>query len=276
MSAALPVPYPQALRGATGLFALAAAFAAFWLGLNFALPGLHNSGIPLLMSLVLIHAAMLSMMWLALARIDVDVMTRWRTWLAVAIPFTLWLAMVWWLAVDGAFRSRPPNPLVALPLSVFLPLLIGLPWLLRSTRVADMLDATPASWLIGLQVYRLLGGIFLVDWSRGELSGTFAIPAGVGDIVVGLLALPVAWLLHVGARGGKAMAIAWNVLGLIDFAVAIVLGFLSSPGPLQLIIPDGSNTQLGLFPAVLIPAFTVPSSILVHALSLRQLRRSRA
>jgi hypothetical protein len=31
--------------------------------------------------------------------------------------------------------------------------------------------------------------------------------------------------------------------------------------------------QLGSFPTVMIPAFAVPSSILLHALSLRQLRR---
>jgi hypothetical protein len=42
-----------------------------------------------------------------------------------------------------------------------------------------------------------------------------------------------------------------------------------------LIVPSVPNTGLGLYPAVLIPAFAVPSSILLHALSLRQLRRAR-
>ena len=40
------------------------------------------------------------------------------------------------------------------------------------------------------------------------------------------------------------------------------------------IVPDVPNTQLLLFPAVMIPAFAVPSSILLHALSIRQLRRA--
>jgi hypothetical protein len=33
------------------------------------------------------------------------------------------------------------------------------------------------------------------------------------------------------------------------------------------------NVLLGTYPTVLTPAFAVPSSILLHALSLRQLRR---
>jgi hypothetical protein len=49
---------------------------------------------------------------------------------------------------------------------------------------------------------------------------------------------------------------------------------VSAPGPLQLILPDHPNIQLGTYPTVMIPAFAVPSSILLHALSLRQLRRA--
>jgi hypothetical protein len=85
--------------------------------------------------------------------------------------------------------------------------------------------------------------------------------------------LPAAYLLFAGAPRARASAIAWNVLGLADFAIAIGIGILSAPGPLQLIVPDRPNTQLGTFPTVMIPAFAVPSSILLHALSLRQLKR---
>jgi hypothetical protein len=216
---------------------------------------------------------MLAGLWLGLAQTDFDVSTRVRVWLAVALPFSAWLAVVWWLAVDGAFRPRPGAP--ALPIAIFLPVLIGLPLLLRSKRMATLLDAIPASWLVGLQVYRVFGGIFLVAWSRGAISGTFALPAGMGDVLVGLLALPVAYLLYAGVPAARQVAIGWNILGLVDFAIAIGIGILSAPGPLQLIVPDRPNAQLGTFPTVMIPAFAVPSSILIHALSLRQLRRLR-
>lgn len=258
-------------RSAIGLFLLAVTFTALWLGLNVIFPELQATGIPSIVIRLVIHATMLTGLWLGLAQTDFDNKTRVRVWLAIALPFSAWLAIVWWLAVDGAFRPRPGAP--ALPIAIFLPVLIGLPLLLRSKRIGALLDAIPASWLVGLQVYRVFGGIFLVAWSRGAISATFALPAGLGDVLVGLLALPVAYLLYAGAPAARWVAIAWNILGLVDFAITIGIGILTAPGPLQLIIPDRPNAQLGTFPTVMIPAFAVPSSILLHALSLRQLRR---
>ena len=72
---------------------------------------------------------------------------------------------------------------------------------------------------------------------------------------------------------GRKAAIIWNIFGLMDFAVAITLGVITSPGPLQLIVPNGPGIGLDGYPNVLTPAFVVPGSILLHALSLRQLRR---
>jgi hypothetical protein len=43
-----------------------------------------------------------------------------------------------------------------------------------------VLDAMPASWLIGPQVYRVFGGIFLVGWASGVVPGLFVLPAGIG------------------------------------------------------------------------------------------------
>jgi hypothetical protein len=46
-----------------------------------------------------------------------------------------------------------------------------------------------------------------------------------------------------------------------------------APGPLQVIVPSVPNATAGIYPNVMVPAFAVPSSILLHVLSLRQLRR---
>jgi hypothetical protein len=272
MNAVVPAE-PSTGRRAIGLFTLAVAFTAFWLGLNVMFPELRATGIPSVAIRVVIHTTILAGLWLGLSRSNLQSGTRVKVWLAVAVPFTAWLAAVWWLALDGVFRPRPGLP--ALPVAIFLPVLIGLPILMRSERIGAFLDASPASWLVGLQVYRVFGGIFLVAWSRGDMPGTFALPAGLGDVLVGLLALPVAYLLAIGAAAGRGAAIGWNILGLVDFAIAIGVGILSAPGPLQLIVPDRPNAQLGTFPTVMIPAFAVPSSILLHALSLRQLWRLR-
>jgi hypothetical protein len=251
-----------------------APLTAFWIGLNYWIPGLQASGVPTATVRLAIHIAIALGLWLALERTELAPRRRLYVWLAVVVPYTLWLAVIWSAAINGVFRPGN-NTLPLLPLAIFLPLIVGVPILLLSERVGQVLDAMPPGWLIGLQVYRVFGGIFLVGWARGVIPGIFALPAGIGDVTTGLLALPVAYYL--ASQNGDAMrsAIAWNIFGLIDFTIAVGIGLAIAPGPLQLIVPSIPNAGAGLYPTVLIPAFAVPSSILLHVLSLRQLRRAR-
>jgi hypothetical protein len=192
------------------------------------------------------------------------------------IPFTLWAAIAWTAAVNGAFRVVP-SKLPLLPLAILLPMISGVPLLLLSKRVGQLLDAMPTSWLVALQVYRAFGAQWLVFGLLGVLPALWAVPAGAGDVLTGLFAVPAAIALAAGTAEGRTAAILWNILGVVDIAVAITLGLIISPGPFQLIVLDISTAGLGNYPNVLTPAFVVPSSILLHALSLRQLyRRSRA
>ena len=120
------------------------------------------------------------------------------------------------------------------------------------------------------------GSSFLAAGLRGVLPGVFAVPAGIGDVLTGLFAVPAAIAVAAGTAQGRRAAIIWNIFGLADFAVAITLGFITSPGRFQLIVPDVPSIGAGAYPGVLTPAFVVPSSILLHALSLRQLSRRSA
>jgi hypothetical protein len=164
-------------------------------------------------------------------------------------------------------------PLPLLPFAIFLPVIIGTPIVLLSKRMGQVLDAMPASWLIALQAYRVFGSAFLIGWARGLVPGVFALPAGIGDLITGLLAVPVAISLAAGTLEARKVAVGWNVFGLLDFAVAVSIGLMIAPGPLQVIVPSIPNATAGIYPIVMVPAFAVPSSILLHVLSLRQLRR---
>ena len=42
----------------------------------------------------------------------------------------------------------------------------------------------------------------------------------------------------------------WNIFGLADFAVAITLGMITSPGRFQLIVPNLSSFNAGAYPDV--------------------------
>jgi hypothetical protein len=241
------------------------------MGLNFLFPKLGPTGIPIGVTFTITNVIILVGLWRGLARTDFPARTRVAVWLAIAVPFTLWTALIWGLALQDTFRAGSDIP--RLPFAIFTPVLVGLVLLTRSRHVTSLLDATPASRLIGLQVYRVLGGIFLVNWAAGDIPGAFALPAGIGDIAVGLLALPAALRVSSGTPGGRKVGIWWNLLGLADFAVAIAMGMLSSPGRFQAVALAHPNIELSTFPIVMIPAFAVPNSILLHALSLWQLKR---
>jgi len=242
-----------------------------WIVLTYWQPTITASGVPGTAARLMTYAIIGLGLWLGLERTDLTAGQRRTTWLAVMIPYTLWMAIAWSAAINGGFRTGTNLP--ALPLAIFLPVIAGAPLLVMSKRVGQVLDAMPPSWLIALQVYRVLGSWALVAGLRGTLPDLFGLPAGLGDTLTGLIAVPAAIAVATGTAQGRRVGIAWNILGLLDFAVAITLGAITSPGALQLIVPDVPSIGAGAYPGVLTPAFVVPSSILLHVLSLRQLMR---
>lgn len=247
-------------------------FTVLWTWLIYSLPVVPESGLPAIAVRLMVLALVALGLWLGLERTDLTPDQRRTTWLAIMVPFTLWSAVAWTAAINGVFRTGA-SALPLLPLTIFLPVIIGAPLLLLSKRVGQLLDVMPTAWLVALQLYRVFGSQWLAYWLRGLLPGLWALPAGTGDVLTGLFAVPAAIALATGTAEGRKAAILWNIFGLADVAVAIILGMIISPGPFQLIIPNGSSIGLSGYPNVLTPAFVVPSSILLHALSLRQLRR---
>jgi len=223
----------------------------------------------------IIIGLLLAGLWVGLGRAGIANRERGLTLIAVAVPLLAWLAIALELGQSGLLR---PGALrfPAIPLVVVLPIAIFLPLLVRSRNVAAAIGAIPPSWLIGLQVYRVLGGVFLVRWAQGLLPAEFALPAGTGDMLVGLLALPVAFWVHSRTSAGIVAGYAWNVFGILDLAIALSMGFLTAPGPFQRFAFDLPNTTVGAYPLVMIPAFAVPLSLILHGLSIWQLRRTRA
>ncbi|HEV2097715.1 MAG TPA: hypothetical protein VGR45_02180 [Stellaceae bacterium] len=252
-----------------------APLTALWTAVNYWLPGIQTSGIPNAALRLIVQALISVALWQGLEQCDMTPAQRRNVWLGIMIPFTLWPAVIWGGAVNGVFRPDTAR-LPLLPIAIFLPVIIGAPILLRSKRIGQVLDAMPTAWLVALQLYRVFGAIFLASWMRGAAPGAFALPAGIGDMITGLLAVPVAISLATGTVEARKAAVAWNIFGLADFAVAVFMGLITSPGPFQLIVPSVPSIGAGAYPTVMIPAFAVPSSVLLHVLSLRQLRRRSA
>ncbi|WP_013590545.1 hypothetical protein [Paraburkholderia phenoliruptrix] len=269
----VPAPVDIVLRGhARRSLLWVILFVALWIVLIYWQPAIPASGVPTTAHQLTAHALIAVGLWLGLESTDLTPGQRRTTWLAIMVPDTLWFAVAWSAAINGAFRAGA-SPLPILPFAIFLPVMIGAPLLLLSKRVGSMLDAMPASWLVALQLYRVFGSWALAAWLHGLLPGVFALPAGIGDVLTGVFAVPAAIAVASGAAQGRKAAIVWNLFGLADFAVAITLGIITSPGPLQVMVPSMPSIGAGAYPDVLTPAFVVPASILLHAVSLRQLIR---
>jgi len=184
-----------------------------------------------------------------------------------------WLAIVGWLGWAGVFAGGADQRFPLIAPAIFGPIVLGTWFIRRSETLAILIAAVPHEWLAVVQTFRGFGAIFLVLHGVGLIPGVFALPAGFGDVAVGLLALPLTAALSTGLPQSHGWLRAWNVLGIADLAVAVGTGFLSAPGPLQVFAREAPNALVGQFPLVLIPVYAVPISILLHVASLTKLGR---
>jgi hypothetical protein len=229
----------------------------------------------ILLSSIAIIVATLAGLRVAVSNAGWEPSRRAATLRTASVVLLLWFVAAAALAYAGAFRGTPQSP-PTIEFGLFVPLVVGLVWLWRSAAAWRLLDAIPQSWLVGVQFYRVLGAIFLLMYAQGRMPGAFALPAGGGDVAIGLLAPVVAVAYARGVPGREVLVAGWNLLGLVDLANAIATGFLTSPSPLQMLSLDAPNWLISDFPLVLVPVFGVPLAILLHVASLIKLSRSPA
>jgi hypothetical protein len=110
---------------------------------------------------------------------------------ATAITVIGWFLLTIALASVDAYRADAER-IPTIQYGILVPILIGGLLIWRSSRLARIIDAVPQHCLIAIQLYRALGVIFLILYGTGKLPGLFAWPAGLGDVLVGVLAPVVA------------------------------------------------------------------------------------
>lgn len=184
-----------------------------------------------------------------------------------------WFVVAAMTSIAGYYQpsSGPPTIQYGLLTPIVIGVLAFVSWPLLRRIVATV----PNTWLVGVQFYRVLGMIFVVLYAGGHLPGSFALPAGLGDSLVGVLAPFVALSFARSPEGAARRVRLWNLLGIADLAVAVTLGFLTSPSPLQMLAFDRPSGLIAMFPLSLIPVFAVPLSILLHLASLQKLRQEQ-
>ena len=170
-----------------------------------------------------------------------------------------WVAASWLLAYHDVYQSGPWGPVA---------FVVALVALLASTRipvVSRVLAAPGASAnLVRAQSFRVVGVLFLIMMLLGRAPALFALPTGLADLMVGLAA---PWVARAMARGtGRRAAVRFNVLGIVDYAIALVTGTVSS------VVDAGpAATAVAALPLVLIVTTAGPLGAAMHIMSLRRL-----
>ena len=132
-------------------------------------------------------------------------------------------------------------------------------------------DRIGQEYLMGFQSIRVLGGIFLLGAITGQIPWIFAIPAGLGDIWAGFMGLRAMKAVASGDLSANRKIKQANLVGIVDFAIALVTGLITSETVYQLTAFDAPNI-VGRYPLVLIPAVMVPLFLTAHFLSIAKLR----
>lgn len=193
-----------------------------------------------------------------------------RTKLALAALLGFWIGLAAAASAAGWLSIAKPFPVIGL--FVAAPLLaaaFAATW--PGARQAML--SLPLPLMVGLNIGRVAGVLFLLLAAEGRLSGPFPHSAGWGDIITGALALPVLWLLQDNGRHAMAVHL-WNAFGMADLVMAISLGVTSATNSPLGIFRDGAGSEaMQHLPWSFVPTVLVPLYMIMHAIIWVRLRR---
>ena len=183
------------------------------------------------------------------------------------VILALWALVAIVLAKRGFFQFEVGDRIPPLGIHLVV-VLFGLAVSLAASPSLRRLLRNQAN-LIRLHLWRLVGLVFLALMVSGRVPALWALPAGIGDV---LIAVTAPWIArHVDSPQGRRRAIAWNLLGMADLVVAVGLGIMTSPGPAQVFRTTPTTELMTHFPLALVPTFLVPLAFTLHVVSLWQL-----
>src|SRR5215470_9173333 len=181
--------------------------------------------------------------------------------------FFVWLVVTGYLSYTARlhdFSAQPPLLLVLILLS-FVAVYFGSYF----SAASKLIDSPGLAWLVGLQVFRLAVEIFLdLGYRAGFVPVQMTIEGRNWDVVTGLTALPMAWLVAKN-KAPKWLIYAWNVMGLALLLNVMTIAALSMPTPLRQFHNELANTFVVYFPYVWLPTYLVQVAWMSHLLIFR-------
>lgn len=190
----------------------------------------------------------------------------WR-W-GIAIVLVAWLVIRVGSAFFWPVRTVLSVPYVAGFVAVGMSL--GLVPLFFSPIFRQAVAAISLSRLVGLQMMRVIGVFFITLLDMKLLPAQFALPAGYGDVIVGLLAMWLVYTLNTKKTSASTLIVLWTILGLLDLLIALTTGVTFIPAFARQVVASGGSV-LYLNYVLLIPTYGVPLAVLFHIYTLFKL-----
>ena len=194
----------------------------------------------------------------------------------VSVALALWFGLVYYLGSQGAFVGSPGSPPLAIFMGVVIPVAVFLAAYFGWSAFRTFILSADLRLVAAIQAWRWAGLGFLSLYANGVLPGLFTFPAGFGDMAIGVTA---PWIMLELIRRPSFAAsrryMTWNILGIVDFVIALSTATLSS-GIIPAITRFNGNvtmSPMAHIPLVLIPAFMVPFFTMSHLTALFQSRR---
>lgn len=196
---------------------------------------------------------------------------RFRT--RTALFLTGWLVYVTLLSFTGVFASLSLPPRI--PLLLVLPAFTFMAYFFRSNRFTAIINATPASWLIYAQSFRIAVELMLAGMFMHGLLPKAATFEGYNyEIVIGITALLVGYFGYIRHSFSSTFILLWNVAGLCTLAtvVFIIISYAYNP-----VMWPGADSHFiehfGAFPYTLLAGFLMPLAVFMHIFSIVKIVR---
>jgi hypothetical protein len=179
----------------------------------------------------------------------------------------VWLVVTTAASAQGMFDGGPGRPPLAFGLAALTPIVLFAAWFALSAGFRGYIRSLSPATLTFLQSWRIVGAAFLVLYAYALLPGVFALPAGWGDLLIGVTAPFVA--LNLAKPGHRGSFIAWQFLGVADLVIAVTAGTTAG-----FLAPHSASTEsLTKLPLSMIPTFGVPLLMIVHFICIGQALR---
>jgi hypothetical protein len=175
----------------------------------------------------------------------------------LSFVFVAWVLLTVMLVFSPAFRAPWTlnfNAAFVLIASIFTPLSINM-LLLRLPGYRQLVFNVSLERVILLHSLRVILGLGLLAlYGLGYLAPAFGLEAGIGDIIIGLTAIPVALLLKRKAKYAVTIATVWNIFGILDLLNALRLGIREL---IAFIVSTQTPLLMGMIPLLAVPVYVI-------------------